>query len=74
MCMKKAWQIISNVFVWVMVAITVAVMIFTINPALAAFTLLPVPFIIILSRIFITKVAPLFKINQEVLAGLNART
>ena len=58
----------------VIVILGVAVMIFTINPALAAFTLLPVPFIIILSRIFITKVAPLFKINQEVLAGLNART
>ena len=58
----------------VIVILGVAVMIFTINPALAAFTLLPVPFIILLSRIFITKVAPLFKINQEVLAGLNART
>ena len=58
----------------IIVILGVAVMIFTINPALAAFTLLPVPFIIILSRIFITKVAPLFKINQEVLAGLNART
>ena len=58
----------------VIVILGVAVMIFTINPMLAAFTLLPVPFIFILSRIFITRVAPLFKINQEVLAGLNART
>ncbi|MBE6614028.1 MAG: ABC transporter ATP-binding protein [Ruminococcaceae bacterium] len=58
----------------VIIILGVAVMIFTINPALAAFTLLPVPFIVILSRIFITRVAPLFKINQEVLAGLNART
>ncbi|MBQ3590717.1 MAG: ABC transporter ATP-binding protein, partial [Clostridia bacterium] len=58
----------------VIVILGVAVMIFTINPTLALFTLLPVPFIFILSRIFIVKVAPLFKINQEVLSGLNART
>ncbi len=58
----------------VIVVLGVAVMIFTINPMLALWTLLPVPIIFVLSRIFITKVAPLFKINQEVLAGLNART
>ena len=58
----------------VIVILGVTVMIFTINPTLALFTLLPVPFIFILSRIFITRIAPLFKINQEVLAGLNART
>ncbi len=58
----------------VLVVVGVAVMIFTINPMLALWTLLPVPIIFLLSRIFITKVAPLFKINQEVLAGLNART
>ncbi|MBQ3178879.1 MAG: ABC transporter ATP-binding protein [Clostridia bacterium] len=58
----------------VIVILGVAVMIFTINPTLALFTLLPVPFIFLLSRIFIVRVAPLFKINQEVLAGLNART
>ena len=58
----------------VIVILGVAVMIFRINPALAAATLIPVPFIFFLSRIFITKVAPLFKINQEVLAELNAHT
>ncbi len=58
----------------VLVIIGVCVMIFRINPILAMYTMIPVPFIIILSRIFITKVAPLFKINQEVLAGLNGRT
>ena len=58
----------------VLVIIGVCVMIFRINPILALYTMIPVPFIIILSRIFITKVAPLFKINQEVLAGLNGRT
>ncbi len=58
----------------VLVIAGVCVMIFRINPVLALYTMIPVPFIIILSRIFITKVAPLFKINQEVLAGLNGRT
>ncbi len=58
----------------VLVIVGVAVMIFTINPILALWTLVPVPIIFVLSRIFITKVAPLFKINQEVLAGLNGRT
>jgi len=58
----------------VIVILGVSVMIFRINPLLALFTLVPVPFIFVLSRIFITKVAPLFKINQEVLAELNAHT
>ena len=58
----------------VMVIVGVCVMIFRINWRLALFTMLPVPVILLLSRVFVTKVAPLFKINQEVLAGLNART
>ncbi|MGN1345255.1 MAG: ABC transporter ATP-binding protein [Eubacteriales bacterium] len=58
----------------VMVIVGVCIMIFTINPWLALYTMIPVPFIIFLSRIFITKVSPLFKINQEVLAGLNGMT
>ncbi len=58
----------------VMVIVGVCIMIFQINWRLAIFTLLPVPIILLLSRVFITKVAPLFKINQEVLAGLNANT
>ncbi len=58
----------------VIVVLGVAVMISRINPILTLYTLIPVPFIILLSRLFTTKVAPLFKINQEVLAGLNGRT
>lgn len=58
----------------VVVVAGVAVMIFRINPLLALYTLIPVPFILLLSRLFTTKVAPLFKINQEVLAGLNGHT
>ena len=58
----------------VIVVAGVAVMIFRINPLLALYTLIPVPFKLLLSRLFTTKVAPLFKINQEVLAGLNGHT
>ncbi len=58
----------------VIVVAGVAVMIFRINPLLALYTLIPVPFILLLSRLFTTKVAPLFKINQEVLAALNGHT
>lgn len=58
----------------VIVVAGVAVMIFRINPLLALYTLIPVPFILLLSRLFTTKVAPLFKINQEVLAELNGHT
>lgn len=58
----------------VIVILGVCVMIFLINWKLALFTMIPVPIIIWLSRIFVTKVAPLFTINAEVLAGLNGMT
>ncbi len=51
--------------------IGVAVMIFTINPMLAAIALLPVPFVIAASGVFSKKIAPLFRINQRVLGELN---
>lgn len=56
----------------ILVVIGVLIMIFRINPILALYTMIPVPIIILLSRVFVTKVAPLFKINQKVLAELNA--
>ena len=58
----------------VIVILGVAVMIFLINWKLALFTMIPVPIIIWLSRIFVTKVAPLFTVNAEILAGLNRKT
>lgn len=54
-----------------LVIIGVAVMIFTINPLLALLTLIPVPFVVLLSRVFSKKVMPLFKINAQVLGELN---
>lgn len=56
----------------IVMVIGVTVMIFMINPRLALYTLIPVPFVILLSRLFVTKVAPLYKINQRVFAELNA--
>lgn len=56
----------------VLVIIFVAVMIFRINPVLAAISLIPVPFLIFVSNKFSTKIAPLFKKNQIVLGHLNS--
>ena len=55
----------------VLIIISVAVMIFLINPVLALLTLIPVPFVVWASSYFSKKVAPLFRINQEVLGDLN---
>ncbi|MBP3441194.1 MAG: ABC transporter ATP-binding protein [Clostridia bacterium] len=61
-------DLLSNV----LIIILVAVMIFTINPLLAAISLIPVPFLIFVSSRFSKKVLPKFKKNQQVLAELNS--
>ncbi|MGN0988941.1 MAG: ABC transporter ATP-binding protein [Eubacteriales bacterium] len=53
--------------------IGVTVMIFLINPMLAAITVIPVPFVFWASSIFSKKIAPLFRINQRVLGELNGK-
>ena len=63
-------DLISNIIV----IIGVAILIFTINPVLAAITLIPVPIVFWAGTFFSKKVAPLFRINQEVLGDLNAIT
>ena len=60
-------DLISNV----VVIIGVAIMMFRINPFLAMITLIPVPFVVFAGNVFSKKVAPLFRINQEVLGDLN---
>ncbi len=60
-------DLLSNILIIVLVAI----MIFTINPLLAAISLIPVPFLILVSTQFSKKVLPKFKKNQQVLAELN---
>lgn len=54
-----------------LVVLSVAVMLFVINPTLALLTLIPVPFVIGVSTLFSKKVAPMFQINQRVLGHLN---
>ena len=61
-------DLISNVII----IIGVAILIFTINPVLALITLIPVPFVFWTGTFFSKKVAPLFRINQEVVGDLNA--
>ncbi len=55
----------------ILIIVLVAVMIFTINPLLAAISLIPVPFLVFVSSKFSKKVLPKFKKNQQVLAELN---
>ena len=55
----------------ILVVIGVAIMLFRINVPLAALTLAPVPFILFISTFYSKKVAPLFRINQEVLGDIN---
>jgi len=54
-----------------LMVIGVTVMLLRINPVLAALTLVPVPFILFISTFYSKKVAPLFRVNQEVLGDLN---
>ena len=54
-----------------LVVISVAIMLFVINPTLALLTFIPVPFVVLASTFFSKKVAPLFRINQRVLGELN---
>lgn len=54
-----------------LVIIGVTIMLFVINPSLAALTMIPVPFVIFVSIMFSKWVAPLFKTNARVLGELN---
>lgn len=63
-------DLISNMIV----IIGVVILIFSINPVLAAVTLIPVPVIIWSGTFFSKKVAPLFKMDREMLGELNAIT
>ena len=55
----------------ILIIIGVTIMLFRINVPLAALTLLPVPLIVFISTLYSKKVAPLFRINQQVLGELN---
>ncbi len=55
----------------VLVILGVAVMLFIVNPRLAALTMIPVPFVIFVSIMFSKWVAPLFRTNARVLGELS---
>ncbi len=54
------------------IIIGVSVMLFTINPTLAAITLIPVPFVIYASSFYSKKVSPLFKVNSRFFGKLSS--
>lgn len=60
---------ISNV----LIILGVAVMLFLINPTMAALTLIPVPLVFCASWYFSGKVRPLFRRNQQIMGELNSR-
>lgn len=57
----------------ILIVILVAIMIFSINPILAAISLIPIPLILFVTMKFSGKVHALFKRNQEVLAQVNGK-
>ena len=62
-------DLLSNI----LIVILVAIMIFSINPILAAISLIPSPLILFVTMKFSGKVHALFKRNQEVLAEVNGK-
>lgn len=62
-------DLLSNI----LMVILVAIMIFSINPILAAISLIPIPILLFVTSRFSGKVHKRFKRNQEVLADVNGR-
>lgn len=62
-------DLLSNI----LIVILVAIMNFSINPILAAISLIPIPLILFVTMKFSGKVHALFKRNQEVLAEVNGK-
>ncbi len=62
---------LPDLFSSVLIIIGVTVMLFRINLSLALLTLVPVPLIVFISTFYSKKVAPLFRINQQVLGEIN---
>ncbi|MDR0839531.1 MAG: ABC transporter ATP-binding protein/permease [Oscillospiraceae bacterium] len=60
-------ETIANVITFV----GVCVVLFTINPRLAALTCIPIPFIVLLGRIFTKKIMPLFRARQKFVGEMN---
>ncbi|GHU69879.1 ABC transporter permease [Clostridia bacterium] len=54
-----------------LIILGVIIMLFRIDPLLAALALAPVPFVLLASTLFSKKVAPLFRVNAKVLGDIN---
>ena len=65
-------HVIPDLIVSIITFIGVLIIIFTINPTLALFTLLTTPFSILLVRKFATKVLPIFKKARQIYAEFTA--
>lgn len=65
-------HVIPELFANALVVIGVAVILFSKNVSLALMTLIPIPFLLLGSWIFIKKVRPTFRVAQSNLAELNA--
>ncbi len=65
-------HVVPELFANVLVVTGVAVILFTKNVYLALMTLIPIPFLLVGSWIFIKKVRPNFRVAQSNLAELNA--
>ncbi|MDR3313394.1 MAG: ABC transporter ATP-binding protein/permease [Oscillospiraceae bacterium] len=63
---------LPDLFSNICVVLGVTALLFTIHPLLALLTLAPVPGIVLLSRVFAKKVAPLFRRNSELLGQLSS--
>ncbi len=61
-------DLISNL----LILIGIAVILFIINPILAALSLIPIPFLLLSSTVFAKKIMPIFRRAQKALSDLNA--
>ncbi|MDR2356693.1 MAG: ABC transporter ATP-binding protein/permease [Oscillospiraceae bacterium] len=55
----------------IVITVLVTVVLFTINPRIAALTVVPIPLIVVSSRIFMKRVGPIINSNMRLLGDLN---
>ena len=63
---------VPDIIVNLVILIGVAIILFALNPTLAALSLISMPIILVLSVLFAKKVLPLFRKAQQILGELNA--
>ena len=63
---------VPDVLFSICILVGVAIVLFVMNPTLAALSLITIPFLFVLSVIFAKKILPRFRLAQEILGKLNA--